>query len=178
MSFDWKGTIGTLAPTLAGIFGTPVAGVAVGALCKAFGLAPSPENAQALAEKAAAGSLSGDQLVLLRKAESDAKIALTKLGFDYNLEEDRLIISDRANARDREIKTGDWMPKALGCFVSVGFFGLLFYMMQAEVPASNKDMLNIMLGALGAAWINVIGYYFGSSAGSAKKDETIKAAVS
>ena len=107
MSFDWKGTIGTLAPTLAGIFGTPVAGVAVGALCKAFGLAPSPENAQALAEKAAAGSLSGDQLVLLRKAESDAKIALTKLGFDYNLEEDRLIISDRANARDREIKTGD-----------------------------------------------------------------------
>jgi hypothetical protein len=177
MSFDWKGTIGTLAPTLAGIFGTPVAGVAVGALCKAFGLAPSPENAQALAEKAAAGSLSGDQLVLLRKAESDAKIALTKLGFDYNLEEDRLVISDRDSARKREIEIRDWTPRILAYGVTLGFFGLLVFMMKWNVPGPNKDMLNIMLGALGGAWIQIVSYYFGSSAGSSKKDETIKAIV-
>jgi hypothetical protein len=44
----------------------------------------------------------------------------------------------------------------------------------------NKDMvggeaLTIMLGSLGTGFTMVLAYYFGSSAGSAKKDETIKA---
>jgi hypothetical protein len=71
------------------------------------------------------------------------------------------------------IQTKDWMPKVLGLAVTIGFFGLMVFMMKWDVPAANKDMLNIMLGALGGSWVSIIAYYFGSSAGSAKKNDLI-----
>ena len=163
MSFDWKATIGSLAPTLAGIFGSPVAGVAVGALCKAFGLEATPENAQKIAEQAAAGSLSGDQLVALRKVEADVKIQLAKMGFDYNLEEDRLETTDRDSARNRQIQLKDKTPQVGFYVVSIGFFSLLVVLAFHQVPESSRDLLNVMLGALGVAWTSMVKFFYGGS---------------
>lgn len=174
MSFDWKAAIGTVAPALAGIFGTPVAGVAVGALCKAFGLEPSPENAAKIAQQAADGTLSGADWAKIKAAEIDAKLQLQKMDLDYSLAEDKIVAGDRDSARNREIQVKDWTPRLLAYGVTVGFFGMLYWMMRHDVPVPNKDMLNILLGALGSAWIQVVSYYFGSSAGSAKKDDTIQ----
>jgi len=43
-------------------------------------------------------------------------------------------------------------------------------MMFNVVPLANKDILNIMIGVLGTAWISIIGFYFGNSQGSQQKD--------
>ena len=67
MSFDWKGTVGKVAPILAGILGTPAAGVAVSGLCSVLGLEPSPENAEKAATAIAAVQLNGDKLFQLNK---------------------------------------------------------------------------------------------------------------
>ena len=67
-TFDWKGTIGKVAPWIATALGGPAAGLAIDAVCKAAGLAPSLENAQKAAEMAAAGSLTGEQLLALRQS--------------------------------------------------------------------------------------------------------------
>lgn len=173
MTFDWKAAIGTVAPALAGILGTPVAGVAVGALCKAFGMEPSPENAAKIAQQAADGTLSGADWAKIKLAEIDAQAQLKKMDLDFNLEEDKLIVSDRDSARNREIQVKDWVPKALASLITLGFFGLLYWMMRHEVPQTNKDMLNIMLGSFATAWIQVVSYYFGSSAGSDRKTELL-----
>ena len=60
----------------------------------------------------------------------------------------------------------------LAVAITVGFFfviGVLFY--ATGIPSSVKDILLVMLGALLASWKEVTGYFFGSSSGSAKKDE-------
>ena len=98
---------------------------------------------------------------------------MVEMGYKQITDLEEIAFKDRDSARNREIQTRDWMPKALGIGVTFGFFGLMVFMMKWDVPAANKDMLNIMLGALGGAWVSIISYYFGSSAGSAKKDTVI-----
>ncbi len=172
MSFDWKATIGTVAPALAGIFGTPVAGLAVGALCKAFGLEPSPENAAAIAQKAQDGTLSGADWAKIKQAEIDVKVTLRKMDLDYDLESERITANDRDSARKREMVVRDKTP-AIGFYVlSIGFFGLIAFFcgsaMKPELKPNPEvmDILKIMVGVLGGAWMSSVNYYYGSTKGS------------
>jgi len=61
----------------------------------------------------------------------------------------------------------------LGGLVVTGFFTLLYLLVVRTVPDVNKDLLNLVVGALIGSFASVIGYFFGSSAGSAKKDDII-----
>ena len=169
-TFDWRSLVKSIAPTLGTALGGPLGGIAGLALAKVLGVPEeSAHDDSALA--AAVQGATPDQLLALKKADQDFAVKMQELGFK-NLEAlESIAAGDRASARDREVKTQDWMPKMLGCLITLGFFGLLYWMMRHEVPASNKDMLNILLGSLGSAWIGVVTYYFGSSAGSARKTE-------
>lgn len=66
-------------------------------------------------------------------------------------------------------RCGDVTQRALAYLITVGFFGILGFMLVADVPQTGHDVLLVMLGALSAAWTGVIAYYFGSSSGSATK---------
>lgn len=60
----------------------------------------------------------------------------------------------------------------LAVMITVGFFAVIVGLFLAgSINASVKDILLVMLGALLASWKEVTGYFFGSSSGSAKKDE-------
>lgn len=172
-SFDWKSTIGKVAPWIATALGGPAAGLAIDAVCKAAGLAPSLENAQKAAEMAAAGSLTGEQFLALRQSEDSFKVKMQEMGYKLITDLEEITFKDRDSARNREIQTKDFTPRVLAYGVTVGFFGLLGYMLKFDVPAANKDILNIMLGALGGSWVSIITYYFGSSAGSKAKNDLI-----
>lgn len=60
---------------------------------------------------------------------------------------------------------------ALGGVITILFFGTLGLAMFNPIPETNKDLVNIMLGFTGSAFSLVVGYFFGSSKGSADKSE-------
>ena len=169
-AFDWRKIVSSVAPTIGTALGGPLGGVAGLALAKVLGVPESgPNDDSALA--AAVQGATPDQLLALKKADQDFAIKMQELGFKDLEALEAIAAGDRASARDREIKTGDWTPRALAIGITLGFFGLLVFLLKKEPPAGSRDILNIMLGSLGSAWIGVVSYYFGSSAGSARKTE-------
>lgn len=162
-----------LAPTIAAAAGGPLAGTAVNAIEGALGLNKSSGDLSQRQNDIAA-AISGatpDQLLALKKADNDFQTQMTELGFKDAEAIKALEVQDRDSARKREVDTKDWTPRALAGGVTLGFFSVLLYMMVHDVPATTKDVLNIMLGSLGTAWVSIIAYYFGSSSGSDRKTE-------
>jgi hypothetical protein len=59
----------------------------------------------------------------------------------------------------------------LAATVVIGFFALLYFFVFIGIPVENKELLNITVGALIGSFTTVVGYFFGSSAGSANKTD-------
>lgn len=57
--------------------------------------------------------------------------------------------------------------------VVVGFFCLVAMMYFIEIPAKNVGPANQLFGALVAGFSLVLGYFFGSSKGSAEKNKLL-----
>lgn len=169
---DWtkvKSAIGTIAPWLAGTLGTPVAGVAVKAICDIFGLTGSsatPENVTA----ALAGA-TPDQLIALKQADLKHQEFMTQIGYDHVDKLEAIDAGDRDSARKREMSVLDWTPRILAYGITLGFFTVLGFMLLNTLPAGARDPMLLMLGALQTAWVAVVSYYFGSSRGSDRKTE-------
>lgn len=162
---DWKAVVGTVAPWIATALGGPLGGAAVSAVADALGLSERTEGAI----KAALAGVTPEQMLAMKTADQAFALEMQKLGFD-NLKAMELIASeDRDSARKREMEVKDNTPKILAYAITLGFFGVLVFMMLAEVPQGSRDVLNIMLGSLATAWISITGYYFGSTSGSAQK---------
>lgn len=106
-----------------------------------------------------------------QQLQFDSKMAELQTSAELKLAE--LETTDRNSARQREVSVKDLTPSILAYGITVGFFSVLFYMLNYEVPVAEREVLFVMLGSLGTAWTGIIAYYFGSSAGSAAKHATI-----
>jgi hypothetical protein len=62
----------------------------------------------------------------------------------------------------------------LGALIVSGFFALLILLVLSAVPSENKDLLNLVVGALIGSFSGIVSYFYGSSLGSSKKDELLK----
>ena len=62
----------------------------------------------------------------------------------------------------------------LAALIIVGFFMLMIGLVYTAVPDVNKDLLNLVAGALIGSFATIVGYFFGSSKGSADKNELLK----
>jgi hypothetical protein len=156
----------TVAPSLATAVGGPLAGMATRAISDA--LLGKPDGTEDELIDAAAKA-TPEQLLALKKAEQDFAVRMRELEIDLQ----RIDAADRNSAREREVKTGDWTPKALAGAVTLGFFGVLGYMIAYGLPSQGGEALLVMLGTLGTAWGGIVSYYFGSSAGSKEKSEAM-----
>jgi hypothetical protein len=158
--------IGSVAPTIATALGGPVAGMAVKALSGAlFG----HEDGSQDDIMTALANPTGDQLAALKKIDADFKVQMKALDIDL----ERIAAGDRASARDMQKETKDWIPRALAVTVTIGFFGILLYMLVYGLPTTGNEALLLLLGALQTAWMGIIAFYFGASSSDTAKDKMI-----
>jgi hypothetical protein len=164
--------IAKVAPMLGAALGGPFGAAAGELVSKALGTKDaSLDSIQAAIQ---AGSLSPDQMVALKVAEDQFALQMEQAGFKNAADLAAIEFQDRDSARKMEEVTHDWTPRILALGITVGFFGLLGFLVKHEVAPASRDLLNIMIGTLGTAWVAVVTYYFGSSSGSKDKDQTIQ----
>ena len=183
MAFDLKTAIGSFAPTIATMLGGPLAGTAVNALVGAFGLTSTGDTGKDTAAITAIvqnGTMTSEVISAVRLADqkhaeimSQQGIDLAKLNADHDAAMAQVDAGDRDSARKRETSVKDWTPRVLAYLVTCGFFSLLGYMVTRTTPSGSEQILDTMIGTLGTAWVGIITYYFGSSAGSDKKTDLI-----
>jgi len=162
------GLLGQIAPTIATAIGGPVAGMAVKALAGALGLTP---DASADDIQTAMMSATPEQLAAIKKVDADFKVQMKELDIDL----ERIAAGDRDSARNMQMRTSDWIPRAMAIMVTFGFFGILTWLLTKGVPPTGSETLIYMLGALGTAWTGIVQFYFGSSAGSKAKTDALVA---
>ena len=166
--------VGTIAPTIAAGIAGPLGGNAVAVLVNALGV--KTDSADVGKQKdAIAQQFTGspDQLLAMQKAEQEYKEAMAQFGFQNEKDLEALAVQDRENARARQIALKDWTVPFLVVAVTFGFFGALFIVFRYPIQKDSQSIVFSMIGMLGTAWIAIITYFFGSSAGSAAKQEII-----
>lgn len=166
MGINLKGILGAVAPTLASMLPGPLGNMAKEAVTSLLGLRPDASEGEI--EKTLA---TANPDILLKLKELDAEFQAKMKQLDIDLE--KMSYEDTANARAREIATKDWTPKALAGLVMGGYIALAVFVLKANVPPANHDFVVGAMRIMEMSVVLVLGYYFGSSAGSAKKDDTI-----
>lgn len=157
-----KSALGKVAPTIGTVLGGPLGGAAASVLSSVLGVNKDSVTDPATLQAALAGA-NADQLLALKQADLDFKLKMQDLGFKNEKDLLALVASDRDSARQMQITSKSSIPPFLAYFVTFGFFGILAFMLFKAVPVESKDVLNIMLGALGTAWTSIIMFYFGDS---------------
>ncbi|MBD3767999.1 MAG: hypothetical protein IE928_08650 [Gammaproteobacteria bacterium] len=165
LSDTFKSVIGAVAPVLGAALGGPLGGAAASQIAQS--LLGKTDATSAELEQAVKNA-TPEQLASLKKLDHDFQIRMEELGLDL----ERINQQGIADARAREIAVNDKVPAVLAIAVTIGFFGVLGWMVY-DGTKGHSDALLVMLGALGGAWGAVMNYYFGSSSGSAKKNELL-----
>lgn len=157
------------APILGTVIGGPVgtlAGAAIGALAEALGTKPTPDAVKEAIETQPGAA------EIVRQVEAEKAPTL-----NADLE---AILRDRQAARDQTMALVDkgsamaWGAPVVSIVVICGFVGLSFLAMKPESAGIRSDVALYLLGAWQSLATAVVGYWIGSSAGSANKDAALK----
>ena len=172
---DVSRLVGTAAPILGTLLGGP-AGAAVGGLiASALG---TPADADSVHAAIAADP---EAALKLATVESDNRVKLQAMQLEHagriiaaDTEQIKSNAADRDSARQREVSAKDTItPRLLALSVTIGFFGVLGFLLVNGKPAAGGDALMVMLGSLGAAWVSMVAYYFGTTSGAARTTELL-----
>ena len=160
---NWKEVVGSVAPTIAGMLGGPLAGVAVNLLAENLLNDPQASKDDVAT---ALSSARVEDLNKLKLLEKDVRVQLKELG----IREHRLLYADKADARARQRATRDAMPGILAILLTCGFFGVIASMVLGHMDPRNEAVMQVLLGALSTSWIGAMQFFFGTTQSSREKN--------
>lgn len=111
------------------------------------------------------------------KAKLKQQIMDTHLNFQRDMW--KLEDADRANARKREVDTGDKTTRQLAWLYTGGYFGIFILLISGafEIQDGIKQLVDVLMAVLTAGQYSILAYYFGSSHGSSEKTKTLDRVV-
>ena len=160
----------TIAPILGQAFGGPLGSAAASFLADKLGV--EEKTVQAVTDVLNSGKMTPDQIVQVKLAEIEFKKFLE----DNKIKLEELEVKNVESARAMRIATASYFPEILSGLVTLGFFGILSWMMYDNSAVDSQPLL-IMLGSLGAAFGAVINFWLGSNKGSDRTKELLAQSV-
>lgn len=154
-----------LVPLIGNALGGPLGGAAASFVADKLGI--SNKTVQGISSVLAEGKLSPEQISQLKLAEIEFKKFLEQNKIDL----EKVHADNTKSARDMQMATRSKTPEILTFVVTFGFFGVLFYILAYD--AKPGEVMLVMLGQLGTAWAAVVGFWFGSTAGSSRKTDLL-----
>ena len=160
-----KKILGGLAPTIGAAVGGPMGGIAMKFLADKFGLKSTGEVEDFLLAS------TPEALAQLKNAELEFKAHIAELGVDL----ERINAGDRESARDLAKSRGLLPQIVLSAIYTTGYFGVMYMFItgKIQVPPDSKVMFGGLLGVLSTAQIQIMNFFFGSSAGSKTKTDAL-----
>jgi len=76
------------------------------------------------------------------------------------------------NGLAKRVRQG-WAPMFLALIITVGFFMVLNHLGSHTIPESNREAFLSMIDTLKTVWILAMGFFFGTTASSQRKDAII-----
>ena len=195
MAFDLKSAITTIAPTLAGMLGGPLAGTAVVALEGALGLSQGA-GTDAVTNVLQSGAVSPDQIAAVRAADQkhaeilgQQGLDLAKLNKDFEAAQSNAVIADRMDARkNNSSRDSVWILAyvILGTFAVImaavlyGCWAILqggITIKDVAVVAAISGLVGAIVGYVAANAQTVVNFIYGGSLGSERKTDAMANAV-
>jgi len=167
------------APLLGSVIGGPAGGAIGSLVASLFGA--DPDDPSDIMTKM---NLDPEAAVKLQELQLKHKERLEELKIEeakVALEETKAYLADTQSARQREVAvvqaTGkkDYNLYILAWTIVVGFFALTGILMRYGLPADTSGVVNLLFGGLVSGFATVLGYFFGSSKGSADKTALLAA---
>jgi len=146
-----------ILPTIGSILGGPLGGAAVSAVAEVLHIdAPTKDKI----EKAlTSGQLTAEQMAALQQADLALKTKMAEMG----IKAEELQQADRSSARAMQTQTSSWVPAALACVVTTGFFGILIGLMTGDLKLWDNAGLTLLIGSLTTTFGAVVSFYYGAS---------------
>ncbi|AZU99657.1 hypothetical protein SBP1_gp065 [Vibrio virus vB_VspP_SBP1] len=152
---DWKDlgkTVASAAPVLGGLLGGPVGTAAGTLIASVFGANPNPEDV------AAAIKNDPDALVRLKEIELNHKEEIHSM----TVRELELRLADKQSARTMQMNTQSNVPALLTGGIMALLTAALLALFTVTIPDGNRDMVNMLIGALIGFGSTAIAFWLGA----------------
>ena len=166
---DWLATLKSVAPTVAAALFGPLGAVAVASVGELLGLSGATKDK--ISEIIQAGQMTPEQIGKLRQLELEYQNNEKERGFRYT----ELSFKDRDSARQANVSGGTqkmlfWLSLVLLVFTLGTEVAVLFYGYPDKTP---EIIVGRVLGLMDAVAMLVLSYWYGTTNGSAVKNELL-----
>lgn len=147
--------------------GGPLGGAAAAFIADKLGI--EAKTVEAVTEVLNSGKMTPEQVAQIKLAEIEFQKFLKQNAIDL----EKVHAEDRGSARAMLAAVRSKVPAWLSFIVTLGYFGILGGMMTNTLEIKDSQALLLMLGSLSTAWGMVMAFWFGTTAGSAQKNELL-----